>query len=891
MPLHPSAAAPTPEKPVQGPLEFNRAINYVNKIKQRFNSTPDTYKQFLEILQAYQRGSRPIQKVYAEITVLFNNDKDLLDEFGQFLPDNTPTPAAGDRGGMIAGVPGSPSPVIDPPTQEIPHRVHARAVDSARPPANKNKKRTASEVGLAHDPVAITEAPSKRPNVKRNRVEVAPSPTVHPDEMVLPLPPEEPVYGPSSDATWYPAEAVFGMPVDDASSEPKEKLLASLGEVALFDRIKRHIDSKAGYTEFLKVLQLFSLDVIDTHLLVDQAALFIGDQPEIFGQFCRMAGFDQGKYDWLTKAPPGLANIPATKRDLINPPLYKAYGPSYRRLPRFESNLSCSGRDALCWSVLNDSFLSVPLLSSETDGFVHHETNPYERAMFRSEEERHEFDHHIELNHRTIEHLQPLVSRIETMSKKERERLRLPADLGAASPTIHERVVKKVYGPEAGKEVLVAMADFPAVTLPVVLARLRATDKVWRAHQQDWNKIWRTVDSRNFYKSLDHQGASFKANDKRATTSKAFMAEIESERTQQLAKLEVMYGQFRAESHEQGKRNRPPRAWPCYHHAVRMEDKDVFGDVIKMCISHLDRTTGYSRPDTKRIESFVRAFGPLLFDLDVADVEAWTTPLWLDDDDGEDGDDKGGDPQIVRGRAPPGQSVEPFSSSNPSSSPSSTPGARALDSWMRFGGHSEFKSAADADLPSDIDSVFFYANQQLFVFIKLFETMYTRLAALKRAAVERAEVYPSRQRVNPVAVALNLQDPSTGPGAVVGALACAADENPERQTGLFLHPQHYYRTLLEMCERLFEGEIDQSSFEEAARFMFDIHAYPIFTVDKVIGSLVKAVCGGLLFVLNRPADSPSSGACIGHGPTINCIDRACSIVPRPDSEGSQDFTC
>lgn len=44
-------------------MEFNHAINYVNKIKNRFTKDPETYKTFLEILQTYQKETRPIQEV------------------------------------------------------------------------------------------------------------------------------------------------------------------------------------------------------------------------------------------------------------------------------------------------------------------------------------------------------------------------------------------------------------------------------------------------------------------------------------------------------------------------------------------------------------------------------------------------------------------------------------------------------------------------------------------------------------------------------------------------------------------------------------------------------------------------------------------------------------
>ena len=67
-----------------GQVGFNHAISYVNKIKTRFASQPDIYKQFLEILQTYQREQKQIAEVYEQVTVLFANSPDLLDDFKQF---------------------------------------------------------------------------------------------------------------------------------------------------------------------------------------------------------------------------------------------------------------------------------------------------------------------------------------------------------------------------------------------------------------------------------------------------------------------------------------------------------------------------------------------------------------------------------------------------------------------------------------------------------------------------------------------------------------------------------------------------------------------------------------------------------------------------------------
>lgn len=57
-------------------------------MQNRFATAPEIYKQFLEILQTYQRESKPIQDVYAQVTQLFNSAPDLLEDFKQFLPES-----------------------------------------------------------------------------------------------------------------------------------------------------------------------------------------------------------------------------------------------------------------------------------------------------------------------------------------------------------------------------------------------------------------------------------------------------------------------------------------------------------------------------------------------------------------------------------------------------------------------------------------------------------------------------------------------------------------------------------------------------------------------------------------------------------------------------------
>lgn len=73
-------------------------------MQNRFQGQPEKYKRFLEILHTYQKEQRTLkessqgpgggkhlteQEVYSQVAKLFENQSDLLAEFGQFLPDAT----------------------------------------------------------------------------------------------------------------------------------------------------------------------------------------------------------------------------------------------------------------------------------------------------------------------------------------------------------------------------------------------------------------------------------------------------------------------------------------------------------------------------------------------------------------------------------------------------------------------------------------------------------------------------------------------------------------------------------------------------------------------------------------------------------------------------------
>jgi paired amphipathic helix protein Sin3a len=286
--------------------------------------------------------------------------------------------------------------------------------------------------------------------------------------------------------------------------------------------------------------------------------------------------------------------------------------------------LSCSGRDSLCWEVLNDTMVSHPTWAEE--GFLAHRKNPFEQALHRSEEERHEYDYFIEANLRTIALLEPIANRINQMDLEEKANFRLKPGLGGQSKSMYQSIVKKVYGREQGIEVIAALHENPCIAVPIVLARLKHKDEEWKRALREWNRVWRDIDAKNFYKSLDHQGITYKLLDKKLVTSKSLVSEIEILRREQQQRRVMT-------------RQPPPR----FQLEYPVEDFTVLFDVLKLVFSFLDRTSApYTPRERDRIETFLRTFVPLIFNIDKATVEINLAPVRSREDDAsEPGSDVG----------------------------------------------------------------------------------------------------------------------------------------------------------------------------------------------------------------------------------------------------------
>jgi paired amphipathic helix protein Sin3a len=445
-------------KTVQVEKEFNHAIQYLNKIKARYADDQSTYKQFLDILQTYhkeQRHSHDVSfaaflsfllydpkntQVYAQVQMLFAEAPDLLAEFKDFLPEAVPP-------GVGMSIPIVPQPIAGPsswPQGESPPNSQTKRIQTgnkrSRKPPRPEKESTpvpsqrplasssrVCQISLLYDVdghIHIGRSQQTK-KIKQHHTQ---------DETQVSF---SPYLGPQSPP---PSHAYQISPHMQHALQVELQTNPSAGKLLFFDRAKKVLENREIYEEFLKFLDLFSRDILDLATLVERVKVFFGDG-ELMTAFKDLVGWDDR--DNMDKGPPG--SIRTGPPELPSAlPVDDGEGPSYRRVPPSvsqllivqeeliqpssqEALLACSGRDQLCRSVLNDEWVSHPTWASEEAGFVVTKKTPFEEALHKSEEERHEYHVQIEALTRTIAVIEPINSRIDEMTNEERANFKLKA--------------------------------------------------------------------------------------------------------------------------------------------------------------------------------------------------------------------------------------------------------------------------------------------------------------------------------------------------------------------------------------------------------------------------------------------------------------------------------
>ncbi|XP_072528503.1 SIN3 transcription regulator family member Aa isoform X1 [Salminus brasiliensis] len=710
------------------PVEFNHAINYVNKIKNRFQGQPDIYKAFLEILHTYQKEQRNAkeaggnytpalteQEVYAQVARLFKNQEDLLSEFGQFLPD------------------ANSSVLLGKTTAEKAESVQNDHGSTVKKPQLNNKQRP-NQNGCQirrHSASGATPPVKKKPKLLNLK--------------------------------------------DSTVAEASKHGVGT--ESLFFEKVRKALRSAEAYDNFLRCLVVFNQEVISRAELVQLVLPFLGKFPELFTWFKNFLGYKEISH--LESYPKERATEGIAME--IDYSSCKRLGFSYRALPKSYQQPKCTGRTPLCKEVLNDTWVSFPSWSEDST-FVSSKKTQYEEHIYRCEDERFELDVVLETNLATIRVLETVQKKLSRMSAEEQAKFRLDNTLGGTSEIIHRKAIQRIYGDKA-LDIIDGLKKNPAVSVPIVLKRLKLKEEEWREAQRGFNKIWREQNEKYYLKSLDHQGINFKQNDTKVLRSKTLLNEIESiydERQEQA-------------SEESGTTLNGP------HLTFTYEDRQILEDAAALIIHHVKRQTSIQKEDKYKIKQIIYHFIPdMLFSQRGALSDA------EEEDDEEDMELDEGGSKKHNGLAEAGSGGSPSKSK------------------LLFS-----NSAAQKLRTCDEAYNLYFVNNNWYIFLRLHQTLCSRLFRLYVQA-ERQIEEDLRER--------------DWEREVLG-LKRDKNDNPAIQLRLKepmdIDVEDYYSAFLEMVRNLLDGNMEASQYEDSLREMFTIHAYIAFTMDKLIQSIVR----------------------------------------------------
>ncbi|KAL9598928.1 MAG: hypothetical protein Q9219_004194 [cf. Caloplaca sp. 3 TL-2023] len=822
----PPGPSVTPGLDKRGPIEFNHAIGYVNKIKTRFSYQPDVYKQFLEILQTYQRDLKPIQDVYSQVTELFSSAPDLLEDFKQFLPESAAQAKAeaaarqaAEDPQIISNVRGESSYIAGMQTaqsQTPKPEMRMPPVGNFAPPSvgKENKKRRGGAGSHITGGAAAVEQSASTNQLKTNTVRGGPSHKRARLEQQKPTAPEPPAISPTL------------VPSLPQPLPPTTHPTSVADDLAFFDRVKKFLSNKQSFNEFLKLCNLLTQGLIDKNQLMHRAFNFIGANPDLMSWFKNFVAYNG--MDEIVENKPRLGG------DKVVLSSCRGLGPSYRLLPRREQLRVCSGRDEMCQNVLNDAWVSHPTWASEDSGFIAHRKNLFEDAIHRIEEERHDYDFNIEACLRTIQLIEPVVQQLKFMSEEERSAYTLPPGLGGQSEKIYQRVIKKVYGRHQGQVVINDMFRNPAGVLPIVLGRLKQKAEEWKAGMREWEKVWREQTHKMFWRSLDHQGISVKTADKRQFQPKALHTEIQ-----------IRYEAQRREKVHSWK------APPTHQLSYEFEDERVIQDACHLILTHLYSSDKINEEDKRRLEKFLTTFIPSFFDLDqdsfqnhMLDIHDSSTPNEELEDESIHEDMNSGRTRramhgkkgnLLRGvleRSKNGREINGRESkeSTPDISSMDEDGANVIETpqeqphvdmmsyrWME---HPSL-GANDPKAPYRRDNFNLYASLNIYCFFRMFQMLYERLVNIK---TNEQQVHADVARANAFKAADDLNLAYKMPSDYF------EDTTPSAS---------YYHQIVNMCEDVMKQKTEMSHLEETLRRFYMMKGWQLYSYDRMIAAITR----------------------------------------------------
>lgn len=795
---------PTDSRPT---LTTNDALLYLREVKHRFQHRKEVYDTFLDIMKDFKSQTIDIACVINKVKTLLRGHNDLILGFNTFLPKGSEiTTEELRQEPMNTNVPSQIRPAVE--------------LDQAIAYINKIKTRFAEDSRVYKSFLEILcSFRQGRMDIKMVYQEVAELFQNHEDLL------EEFRYflpDGSEEAGVYGSE-FFGLgggrplgPLSSNSNNPynesrRRRIEANRRfrdcewELSFFEEVKSKLNNREAYNDLLKCINLYAQDVISKSELVGLVGDVIGRFPDVMTTFCEflasIPGDDDGALSSRMAPRGGLAHYQRNRAMLQQRNKYLTRPvseldtseldrptTSYILLPGDYPLMACSGKTALGREVLQDSVASVTT-GTEDGSFKQFRKNQYEEALFRAEDERYDLELALDRTRSTIQALIPIQEHITSLSLDERASYVLPTTI---LRSFHIRTIEKIYC-EKGRTVCELLRKNPVVSIPVVLSRLQQKNEEWIGVLKTMNTHWQAVADTNFHKSLDHRSFYFKQQDKKTLAPKTLLQDLkeaaEAARTDQ--KLTSLSSGV------------PVQSLFVPHLVFGFEDAEVHEDlfnIVRFAASKMLPPNVWRQSMeiwTEFIEPFFHLI-PHALDVDLMELDT-EVPVKEEEEEVKDPDqmedlheelEQPVGVQQEEERPVPVHSEDPtraFESCRPittSLHPDGGTGVRGLD--------------------------VFFCNEAFYLFLRYHQILYDRIKLARECCKEQVQ---SNESVDVTDV---------------------TDVTVDRDTSEKRHGQ-----FMSLVYALIDNSIDIAQFEDQCRSLLSTNSYVLFTLDRLIGRLMK----------------------------------------------------
>ncbi|CDW55738.1 PAH and Sin3 corepress domain containing protein [Trichuris trichiura] len=744
----------------------------------------------MDILQAYQkeqlekptnssgRSSEADAQVFSQVAQLFANDKDLLEEFSQFLPDAP----------LMQLEKPSPSVVAATSTTTTTTTTTTTSSSSSSKETAKSVDATVTDNGEKVVPLSSESTPAtgegdgdlkEQPlrSARRKRKCPAAAPPVPYSETIMT---RKRTRSAAAQLARQNA-ALVKKSNEDRRDEKKPKRDVTFDQYMFLEKLRYTVSNDDMYKGLLRVLKLFSQSYLTVTDVQDLFRSYVPDETELLDWFSKPAL--PSSESSPVNAGEGTVNQRRTISDGcpdVDFSRCKQLGVSYRLIPAKYQYPKCTGRTPLGKEVLNFKYLSFPVFQSEENPKTTSKRSPFQETLYTTEDEHFETDIVIAVNRCLTEGLLSA----EAMVRRLKQKYSLDIALNTRSVTIAQRALRM----------------------------LMQKNDDWHKNLRRMKPMWQEMNINCYWKALDYHDITFKSDDQKDKRTRSLLAAVEALFDQRRAKAE--------------KENREIQSGP--HVIVQFPScTQAFHDTGELVVHYMKRQTNVGLLYKRQMAIIVKVMLPPLFNLkpaSLSDVEQELPAVENRDknsstangSNSRNASNKGG---RCRGGYRRRAGAKGRGNAKVATTPSSSTESTAVDKNEKSESLQDFPILEDLTLlgPMPRYSILF-GPSPWYVFLRLYCILSERLSGFYDASRDLASKF-GQEEFSYLYETTVLRNRFTSNSKV--------------------QPDDLYNQFLNLTKHWLDGGIESTTYEDAVRDVFTLRAYKAFTIDQIVHTMYR----------------------------------------------------